>query len=1016
MTKKNRLQLLTEPEIEDFYTRPNFNSGERELYFAINSQEMIALRQYSATKTQIAFRLQLAYFKAKQNFFEFTFDEVRDDVAYLIANYYKNAKAKLPNSITRQSLNEQKQVILNLFDYQDWSPKQVALVESHLCELLRYYPKGNDTFRQLLVYLENQKILLPSHRTLQDLFTRVFSRENERIGKLIQLIPQEQQEKLSNLIKRGNGITKLNVIRADQKNFKYTSIKEEAAKAAEIIDSYEFAKKFLPTLQISKNAIRYYADLAEQYAASRLRRLNKTQQYLQALCFIYHRYQQIMDNLITSFMFHVRAIMDDAKKYAEKSQAEYNSNLTSDVTKLAKFMKWFPNRKYGMNHEELNREAYKILPENQFSVIAEYLMGSKFDKKSAKRDFYLKQIRLFALYLRPVLLHVSFEYYKEDSDVMAFIMLLKNHYGHKKKGPSSFKLPQDLEDRISETALSHLKKTRDDEQVDPHLFEFFVYQKMFHRLDKGLLCCNDSVTYCDVDHDMVAESVVDDVEKIAEKFGYNKIPVYCDERLDEVLDELDRAWDRTTGRINRGENQAFKIKNTKSGQQDWSLGYDGVEKLEDSFFKTLPQMEIPDIMMHMGDRTNMWDMFTHIKSRYNLKRKPPKTAVNACVLANAFGISTEKMAEMSDMNFNLLRSTHEDYIRVDTMCASNDKTGNFVYGLSIFKLWDLIDNKTLGDGDGQKMPTSESTIQSRYSKKYLGKAPGISVYTLIANFIAVNAKNIGLNEYEGHSLYDLVNGNKTDINIDMVTGDNHSLNQLNFVILDSIDVEYVPSIKDIKEAARNLLSVKPIGEYNGIICPSGIVNTSLIRSHKRGILRILLSLLLQENTQSTIVKKINSSARYSGLKKALFEYNKLLKSIHILNLIDNVTLRKAIRTARNRTEAYHQLQGLIRKIYHGVFKGKKIVHNRVTAHAVRLVANCIIAYNSVILNMVYEQMLAESVNQEIINKFARISPIAWAHIAFTGKYNFKKSSAEIDIKSMVNVLEKHLKQHFWRAI
>ena len=178
---------------------------------------------------------------------------------------------------------------------------------------------------------------------------------------------------------------------------------------------------------------------------------------------------------------------------------------------------------------------------------------------------------------------------------------------------------------------------------------------------------------------------------------------------------------------------------------------------------------------------------------------------------------------------------------------------------------------------------------------------------------------------------------------------------------------------------------------------------------------ILLSLLLQENTQSTIVKKINSSARYSGLKKALFEYNKLLKSIHILNLIDNVALRKAIRTARNRTEAYHQLQGLIRKIYRGVFKGKKIVHNRVSAHAVRLVANCIIAYNSIILNMVYEQMLAEGVSQEFINKFARISPIAWAHIAFTGKYSFKKSNGEIDIKAMVNAFEKHLKQHFWKV-
>jgi hypothetical protein len=118
MIEKNRLQLLTEPEIDDFYTRPEFNSGERELYFAMSQQEVDALRQYSATKTQIAFMLQLAYFKAKQQFFAFTFEEARDDVAYLTTKYYKNEKAVLPSMITRQTLSQQKQVILNLFEFQ----------------------------------------------------------------------------------------------------------------------------------------------------------------------------------------------------------------------------------------------------------------------------------------------------------------------------------------------------------------------------------------------------------------------------------------------------------------------------------------------------------------------------------------------------------------------------------------------------------------------------------------------------------------------------------------------------------------------------------------------------------------------------------------------------------------------------------------------------------------------------------------------------------------------------------
>ncbi len=125
------------------------------------------------------------------------------------------------------------------------------------------------------------------------------------------------------------------------------------------------------------------------------------------------------------------------------------------------------------------------------------------------------------------------------------------------------------------------------------------------------------------------------------------------------------------------------------------------------------------------------------------------------------------------------------------------------------------------------------------------------------------------------------------------------MNKLNFVILDSIDVDYVPSIKDIKEASNDLYSIKTPDNYAGIIRPNGVINTSLIKSEKRGILRVLISLLLQENTQSNIVRKINSYARYAGLKKALFEYNLIFKSTHVLNLIDNMALRKAIQTARN---------------------------------------------------------------------------------------------------------------------
>ena len=101
------------------------------------------------------------------------------------------------------------------------------------------------------------------------------------------------------------------------------------------------------------------------------------------------------------------------------------------------------------------------------------------------------------------------------------------------------------------------------------------------------------------------------------------------------------------------------------------------------------------------------------------------------------------------------------------------------------------------------------------------------------------------------------------------------------------------------------------------------------------------------------------------------------------------------------------MKRLIRKVYRGVFKEKKIVDDQVSAHAVRLVAHCIIVYNIIILNILYEKILTEGVSQAVIDKFARISSISWVHIAFTGKYNFKNRNGGIDVDAVVNTLEKH---------
>lgn len=282
----------------------------------------------------------------------------------------------------------------------------------------------------------------------------------------------------------------------------------------------------------------------------------------------------------------------------------------------------------------------------------------------------------------------------------------------------------------------------------------------------------------------------------------------------------------------------------------------------------------------------------------------------------------------------------------------------------------------------------------------------------MANHVPINARLIGCNEHESHFAFDLIYSNKSNIPVDMLTGDNHTVNQINFIALDVIDTEFIPSIKNIREASYSLYCMRDPELYNdGLITPKGKINRSLIESQEREITRVLLSLILQHNKQSTIVKKLSSHKRNIRLKLALWEYNKIFRTIHILNLINDQTFRQKLRRARNRTEAYHQMQRMIRKVHTGLLTGKSLVENTICMEASRLIANCSIAYNAMLLSNVYLSLVerfGEEKAREIMN---RISPVAWQHINFTGKYKFMAKDYTPDIDAISKFLEIQLESY-----
>jgi TnpA family transposase len=261
---------------------------------------------------------------------------------------------------------------------------------------------------------------------------------------------------------------------------------------------------------------------------------------------------------------------------------------------------------------------------------------------------------------------------------------------------------------------------------------------------------------------------------------------------------------------------------------------------------------------------------------------------------------------------------------------------------------------------------------------------------MIANNACPNGLLMSPHTYEGHSLFDVIYNDITDLEADGISGDTHSINQVNFALMHLIGCEFMPHIKNIRDQVEKIGAFEN-SETNAadLIVPKHRYDEALIRAEWPDIQHILASLLMKQTTQHVIVRKLSSHPhqRLNKTLKALWEYNKILHDQHILNVIDSPDLRRATRTVLNRGEGYHQLTGKIMSVNGNKLRGSAERELAISGECIRLIANCIIFYNMYLLSELYTRY-EKTGDEAILKVIKKISPIAWRHINMGGRYEF----------------------------
>lgn len=996
MHNDRRIRVLPQSEVDDLFTKPNFTEEERIIWFELNKEENDLLHFPGSIARKVDLIIQLGYFKYTHRFFKFTLDAGQGDIDYVM-NLYFPGKILKKSTLGREARALNQSIILKVFGFVYFSnQKHIPLLLEKAQTLSRVSNDPTFLFRGLFDFLKDKKITIPGYTTFQEhIISVALRRENERIYSCLSSnMSHGERETLLALLEESEQFYAITCLKKNPKNFRLNAIKTEVGHYEQLFPLYQISLRVLPLLNLSKTAISYYASLVDHYTVQGLNRIDENQTCLWLLCFVHKRYKLMIDNITTMLIYSANqyreAVEEKAKELLFADLLEPHNN-NEQVAKTLRFF-YDPTVDDKKAFSDIKQDVHIFFPTEK--IIEAVATLEKEPKKYKDQFHWLAVDEVSRTYKQPLRL------------LMKIIILNGNQHRALTEAHQFLK-----ENLIQNKALPQIDFNKFPLQFIRPADEDFIYKgtslntdryeyECYHRI---ALAINESALYVtgSIRYSNLTDELLPDWQNkksgVIKNLNNRFLNMDINDFIEEHVKPLDKQIESLNEDINSGQNEHIKVKKDKDGALFWTLPYTRKnEEIKNPFYEELPNISITNLLHVVNEKTGFINEFTHIKPHYS-KSKRDEISIFATLVANGTNLGIAKMASLCDLSFNDLNCADKNFIRLSTLRAANDRVSNAIEKLGIFKHWNMLSDLLLATADGQKMRTERENLMARHSLKYFGLEKGVVAYSLIANHVPINAMLIGANMHESHFLFDLFYNNTSHIKPDILSTDTEGANQLNYLFLYVIDKFFAPRYRNLSAKTQSIISFEDpsyFSEY--LIKPNRAFNRKLVLDEGENIMHIIASLLSGEANQSNIVRKLSSNGYVSRTKQALWEMNGALMTQHLLDTMSSFSFRQAIHGGLCRGEAYHQLKRTVEKSNGHSFRGTSDIQMETWSECARLLTNCVIFYNALILNGLKEESDQKG-DYERSKKLIRLSPVAWTHINFQGRYTFLENNKMIDI-------------------
>lgn len=400
----------------------------------------------------------------------------------------------------------------------------------------------------------------------------------------------------------------------------------------------------------------------------------------------------------------------------------------------------------------------------------------------------------------------------------------------------------------------------------------------------------------------------------------------------------------------------------------------------------LPNLDITDLLVEVDSWTHFSDAFEHLQSPH---RRDTNLLLHlySCLLAQACNLDLQQMATSANLGYRQLSWCNTWYIRDDTLRDANTALVNYHYQLPLSRLWG---GGMLSSSDGQRFPVRGSLRQARALPRYFGYGKGITFYSWTSDqFSQYGSKPVPTTLRDATYVLDEILNNETELPILEHTTDTAGYTELIFALFDLLGLQFSPRIRDLADQELYRTSQFQLDAYPKLKSHlQSVINKERILTHWDEMLRLAGSLKTGRVTASLIVQKLQAYPRQHPLTRALQEYGRLIKTIHILRWYADETNRRRINRQLNKGEALHSLRSHLYYANQGEVRGQTDEQLRNQVGCLNLVTNAIIIWNAVYMEKVVQQLQQQ---EQLVKDehLMHLWPTRHAHINVYGKYHFE---------------------------